>query len=102
MRYLTLAEVLDLQSRVIEQSGGAFGVRDLGGVESAVAQPQMTFGGFLLVTYSWIGHQDAFPNAKLYAVPDGSVDASDRITFAYCAECESALQEWRKQDAIEP
>jgi death-on-curing protein len=45
MRYLTLAEVLDLHRRVIEQSGGADGVRDLGGVESAVAQPQMTFSG---------------------------------------------------------
>ena len=45
MRYLTLAEVLELHRRVIEQSGGADGVRELGGVESAVAQPQMTFGG---------------------------------------------------------
>jgi len=45
MRYLTLAEVLELHRRVIEQSGGAQGVRDLGAVESAVAQPQMTFGG---------------------------------------------------------
>ena len=45
MRYLTLGEVLDLHGRVIEQSGGAHGVRDLGGLESAVAQPQMTFGG---------------------------------------------------------
>ncbi len=45
MRYLTLAEVLDLHRRVIEQTGGADGVRDLGGVESAVAQPQMSFDG---------------------------------------------------------
>lgn len=45
MRYLTLAEVLELHRRVIAQSGGADGVRDLGAVESAVAQPQMTFGG---------------------------------------------------------
>ena len=45
MRYLTLAEVLELHRRIIEQSGGADGVRVLGGVESAVAQPQMTFGG---------------------------------------------------------
>ena len=45
MRYLTLGEVLDLHRRIIEQSGGAVGVRELGGVESAVAQPQMTFGG---------------------------------------------------------
>lgn len=45
MRYLTLGEVLDLHRRIIEQSGGAFGMRELGGVESAVAQPQMTFSG---------------------------------------------------------
>jgi death on curing protein len=45
MRYLTLAEVLDLHARIVEQSGGAAGVRDLGGIESALAQPQMTFAG---------------------------------------------------------
>ena len=45
MRFLTLAEILDLHRRVIEQSGGSDGVRQLGGVESAVAQPQMTFDG---------------------------------------------------------
>ena len=45
MRYLTLAEVIELHRRVIEQAGGAEGVRDLGAIESAVAQPQMTFGG---------------------------------------------------------
>jgi death-on-curing protein len=45
MRYLTLNEVLDLHRRTIERSGGAERVRELGGVESAVAQPQMTFGG---------------------------------------------------------
>lgn len=45
MRYLTLGEILELHRRIIEQSGGAGGVRDLGGVESAVAQPQMTFDG---------------------------------------------------------
>jgi death-on-curing protein len=45
MRFLTLGEVLDLHRRVIEQAGGGDGVRDLGGVESAIAQPQMAFGG---------------------------------------------------------
>ena len=45
MRYLTLAEILDLHARIIEQSGGAAGVRDLGSIESALAQPQMTFAG---------------------------------------------------------
>ncbi len=29
MRYLTLSEVLELYERVIEQSGGSVGIRDL-------------------------------------------------------------------------
>jgi death-on-curing protein len=45
MRYLTLSEVLELHQRVVRQSGGADGVCDLGGLESAVAQPQMFFAG---------------------------------------------------------
>ena len=45
MRYLTLNEVLELYHRVMEQSGGAVGIRDLNGLESALAQPRMTFGG---------------------------------------------------------
>jgi prophage maintenance system killer protein len=43
MRYLTLAEVLEIYRRVMEQSGGAIGLLDLGGLESAIAQPRMTF-----------------------------------------------------------
>jgi len=45
MRYLSVAEILDLHRRVIQQSGGAEGLRDRGGLLSAVAQPKMTFGG---------------------------------------------------------
>lgn len=45
MRYLTVNEVLDLYDRVMEQSGGAVGVRDFGALESALAQPGMTFAG---------------------------------------------------------
>lgn len=44
MRYLTLIEVLELHRRVIDQSGGALGIRDIGLLESAIAQPRMTFG----------------------------------------------------------
>lgn len=44
MRYLTLVEVLDLHRRIIEQSAGVLGIRDLGLLESAIAQPRMTFG----------------------------------------------------------
>lgn len=45
MRHLTLNEVLTLHDRVIAQTGGSFGVRDIGGLESSLAQPRMTFDG---------------------------------------------------------
>ena len=43
MRYLTLGEVVDLQRAVIEATGGASGIRDLGALESALAQPRASF-----------------------------------------------------------
>ena len=45
MRYLTLGEVLRLHADVVASSGGAGGVRDLGRVQSALAQPMATFDG---------------------------------------------------------
>lgn len=45
MRFLTLAELIDLHNRIIDQTGGAPGLRDMGRLESAVAQPRMSFGG---------------------------------------------------------
>ena len=45
MRFLTLGEVLEVYRQVMEQSGGLLGIRDLAALESALAQPRMTFGG---------------------------------------------------------
>lgn len=45
MRCLTVEEILELHRRVLATSGGSAGVRDLGAVESAAAQPRMSFGG---------------------------------------------------------
>jgi death-on-curing protein len=45
MRYLTLAEVVELHELVLEAAGGAAGLRDLGGLESALAQPKASFEG---------------------------------------------------------
>ena len=45
MRYVTLNEVLTIHRQILEQAGGAEGIRDLGSLQSALAQPQMTFGG---------------------------------------------------------
>lgn len=44
-RYLSLAEVLRLHGRIIAETGGSDGLRDLGLLESALAQPRQTFGG---------------------------------------------------------
>jgi death-on-curing protein len=43
MRFLTLDQVIKLHKRVIEQSGGAIGIRNQEGLESALAQPLMTY-----------------------------------------------------------
>lgn len=45
MRYLALAEVVDLHRRLLEATEGAPGIRDLGALESALAQPRMTLAG---------------------------------------------------------
>ncbi len=45
MRYLSLGEVVRLHQMVIEQSGGAAGIRDLGLLDSALAHPRATFDG---------------------------------------------------------
>lgn len=45
MRYLTLAETIDLHQRIVDSSGGAAGIRDLGALQSALAQPRASFAG---------------------------------------------------------
>ena len=37
MRYLALSEVVELHRRLLETTGGAAGIRDLGALESALA-----------------------------------------------------------------
>jgi death on curing protein len=45
IHYLTLAEVIELHRAILEQMSGSGGIRDIGALESAIAQPRMTFGG---------------------------------------------------------
>jgi death on curing protein len=45
MRYITIGEVLGIYKRMMQETGGLVGIRDLGALESAIAQPYMTFGG---------------------------------------------------------
>lgn len=43
MFYLTLDGIMDLHKIIIETSGGGHGIRDSNLLESAIAQPSMTF-----------------------------------------------------------
>jgi death-on-curing protein len=45
MRYLTLEQILDIHNQIIAQTKGSSGISNRGLLESAIAQPQMTFDG---------------------------------------------------------
>jgi len=45
IRSVTIAEVLETYQRVMQESGGLIGIHDFGALESALAQPYMTFDG---------------------------------------------------------
>ncbi|MCG2786444.1 MAG: type II toxin-antitoxin system death-on-curing family toxin [Anaerolineae bacterium] len=45
MKYLTPEQVLFIHARLVTETGGAHGVRDLGLLLSALARPQTTFDG---------------------------------------------------------
>jgi death-on-curing protein len=43
--YLSVEQIVDLHEKQVRTFGGSAGLRDRGGLESAVARPAMTFGG---------------------------------------------------------
>jgi death on curing protein len=54
VRFITLAEVIDLHRRVADSAHGPPEIRDLGALESAVAQPRMTYMGEpAIFTHRW-------------------------------------------------
>lgn len=57
--FLTVEDLLDIHVEVLEAFGGDAGVRDLGLLESAVAQPHASFDGVYL-------HDDLFLMAAAY------------------------------------
>lgn len=78
-RFLTISQVLDIHQDEINSFGGTSGVRDEGLLDSALAQPQATFGGELL--HPTIGEQAA---AYLYhlAMNHPFIDGNKRTAFA--------------------
>lgn len=51
--FLTVAQVLFIHARLIAETGGTPGLRDLPGLESAVARPRATFDGKQLYPDRW-------------------------------------------------
>jgi death-on-curing protein len=78
-KFLSLDEVLELHADQISSFGGTPGVRDEGLLESALAQPQATFGGEFL--HPTISEQAA---AYLYhiAMNHPFIDGNKRTAFA--------------------
>ena len=82
MRYLTLGEVVALHRAIVASSGGGDGIRDLGALESALAQPKATFGA-----------EDLYPSASekasalafSLAMNHPFVDGNKRIAHAAMA-----------------
>lgn len=79
MRYLGFGEVLELHRLVIAQAGGADGLRDLAGLESAVAQPRATFEGVDL--YATLAAKAAALGHAL-ALNHAFVDGNKRVAHA--------------------
>jgi death on curing protein len=77
--FLTLAEVIEVHVDQIRRYGGQAGLRDLGLLQSALAQPQASFAG------QWL-HNDLYAMAGAYAYHlcqnHPFIDGNKRIALA--------------------
>lgn len=126
MRYLFIEEIISLHAKVIAQSGGGLGLRDRGALESAVAQPEMTFGGedlyptvaekaaalghSLIQNHPFIDGNKRVGHAamEVFLVLNGyeiraSVDEQDELILSVASSQMSRLEfsEWLKQHVVE-
>ncbi|AFZ11764.1 death-on-curing family protein [Crinalium epipsammum PCC 9333] len=78
-KFITWDEVLDIHTDQIFSFGGSVGIRDEGLLESALAQPQVTFAGELL-------HPTIYEQAAAYlyhlAMNHPFIDGNKRTAFA--------------------
>ena len=59
MLFLTLDDIIESHQNQVDTYGGSHGIRDIGLLESAIAQPEASFGGQYL-------HADIFEMAAAY------------------------------------
>ena len=94
--FLSLDEVLEIHEQQIERYGGSSGIRDVAGLESAVATPQATFGGeFLHRSIPAMSAAYLFHLCQNHAFIDGNkrVGANAAITFLLMNEWEPTFDE---------
>jgi death on curing protein len=77
--FLSLAVVLRIHDRQIQKFGGTSGIRDLGLLESALAQPQATFSEQLLHATIW---EQAAAYLFHLAMNHPFLDGNKRTAFA--------------------
>ena len=93
---LLLDEVLEMHEQQIERYGGSPGLRDVAGLESAVATPQATFGGeFLHATIPAMAAPYLFHLFQNHAFIDGNkrVGANAAVTFLFMNDWEPSFSQ---------
>jgi death-on-curing protein len=94
--FLSMDEVLEIHAQQIEKYGGSAGLRDVAGLESAIATPQVTFSGeYLHVSIPAMAAAYLFHLYQNHAFIDGNkrVGANAAITFLLMNDWEPLFDE---------
>ena len=101
--FLSLDEVLEIHEQQIEAYGGASGIRDAAGLESAIAMPQASFDGeFLHESIPAMAAAYLFHLCQNHAFFDGNkrVGANAAITFLLMNDWEPKFEEDELADLV--
>jgi death on curing protein len=96
VRFLTLAEILEIHQQQVDFYGGSAGLRDPGGLESACATPEATFGGeYLHPTIPAMAAAYLFHLCQGHPFIDGNkrTSANAAITFVFVNDWEPLFDE---------
>jgi death-on-curing protein len=101
--FLSLDEVLEIHEQQIERYGGSSGIRDAAALESAIATPQVTFGGeFLHRSMPAMAAAYRFHLCQNRAFIDGNkrAGANAAITFLLMNDWEPTFDEDELADLV--
>ena len=101
--FLSMDEVLEIHAQQIDRYGGSHGLRDSGGLESAVAMPQATFGSeYLHATIPAMAATYLFHLCQNHPFIDGNkrAGANAAITFLLMNDWEPLFEEQELVDLV--